>query len=195
MFRKIFNAQYLTPIVILGAITVRLYGLTLPAQPYDIGTYQAWGTHFLSVGPVSFFDTIWSDYLPLPIMSFAVPAYLSKVFALDFTLIFKATHTILELVLIYAVIKTTNLKNKLITALLIISPALIGNTTYWGQVDAIPSLLSLLSLSLLTNKVIKPSSGTILASLCYGLAVAYKPIMLLIVLFFLTISGSKKKKT
>lgn len=180
MLRKIFSSPYLIHLVLLTAVLVRLYGLTLPAQPYDIGTYHAWGSHLLTVGPATFFSSIWSDYLPLPILTFAVPTYISNILSVDFTLIFKATSTILELVLIYLIIKTTDLKNKLITALLVISPALIGNTTYWGQVDAIPSLLALLSLTILVNSNNLTKKSTFLAALSYGLAVAYKPIMLLI---------------
>lgn len=180
MLRTIFKTNYFLILLAIVALGVRLYGLTLPAQPYDIGTYHAWGLHLLSVGPQAFFDSIWSDYLPLPILTFAIPTYLSNLTTLDFTLIFKLFNTAIELVLLYLLVRTSKLNNKLIIALLFLSPALIGNTTYWGQVDAIPSLLALVSLSLLINPKDLTTRNTFFSALLYGLSVAYKPIMLLI---------------
>lgn len=193
MFWKIFKSHYLLFLIALTALGVRLYGLTLPAQPYDIGTYHAWGSHLLSVGPQAFFGSIWSDYLPLPILTFAIPVYISELFSLDFTLVFKSFNTVIELILLDLVIRTTGLKNKLIITLLLLSPALIGNTTYWGQVDAIPSLLALLSLSyLVTPKVLTPKTS-LLSAILYGLAVAYKPIMLLIAPILWVVAIKKKQ--
>ena len=180
MFRTIFSSRNLFYLTLFVALAVRIYGLTLPAQPYDIGTYHAWGSHLLSVGPQAFFGSIWSDYLPLPILTFALPTYLSQLFSLDFTLVFKATNTLIELLLLALIIRSTGLKNKVIITLLLLAPATIGNTSYWGQVDSIPSLLSLLALSMLVTPKTLSTKSTILSALFYGLAVAYKPIMLLI---------------
>jgi len=180
MFRTIFSSRNLFYLTLVVALAVRIYGLTLPAQPYDIGTYHAWGSHLLSVGPQAFFGSIWSDYLPLPILTFALPTYLSQLFSLDFTLVFKVTNTLIELLLLALIIRSTGLNNKVIIALLLLAPATIGNTTYWGQVDAIPSLLSLLALSMLVTPKTLSTKSTMLSALFYGMAVAYKPIMLLI---------------
>lgn len=180
MLRTIFKFNYIVILLAILALGVRLYGLTLPAQPYDIGTYQAWGSHLLAVGPQAFFGSIWSDYLPLPILTFSIPTYLSNLFSLDFTLVFKSFNTIIELALLYLLVRTSKLKNILIISLLFLSPAIIGNTAYWGQVDAIPSLLALVSLSLLATPKDLTTRTTFFAALLYGLAVAYKPIMLLI---------------
>lgn len=184
MFKKISISKFFLPTLFLLGIIIRFYGLTTPAQPYDIATYQAWASHLLSVGPSSFFGSIWSDYLPLPIITFSLPLLISNAINLDFAIVFKAFHTIIELVLIgaiYTLIQKKATKYLLATFLLLLSPALIGNTSYWGQVDALPSLLSLLSLVILVNyDPQQKSRQAFLSAFLYGLAVAYKPIMLLV---------------
>lgn len=184
MFKKIWLSKYFFWTLVIVAIAVRIYGLTLPAQPYDIGTYHAWGNHLLSNGSRTFFDTIWSDYLPLPIMTFAVPAWISDYFTLDFSLVFKLFNTTLELIIIYLINKNLSrlINPKSLIILLLLSPATIANTSFWGQVDAIPSLLTLLSLVILINHIPSPLSShfSLLSALAFGLAVAYKPIMILL---------------
>lgn len=191
MFKTLFNSRAFLLFVLILAFALRLHALSTPAQPYDIGTYQAWGNHLLSIGPLTFFSTIWSDYLPLPILTFALPSTLSQLLPLSFTVLFKAFNTLLELGLIFALTRATPRSLRPVTlALLLLSPATIGNTSYWGQVDALPSLTSALALLLLTRAT--PSSNSrFLSALLYGLAVAYKPIMLLLAPVFWLLSVQK----
>lgn len=184
MFKKIWQSKYFFWTLIIFALAIRVYGMTTQAQPYDIGTYQAWGNHLLANGSLTFFDTIWSDYLPLPILTFAIPSYLSATFTLDFSLVFKLFNTLIELILIYLIGKNfpyPKIRNSLFIILLL-SPATIANTSFWGQVDAIPSLLTLFSLITLINynSSSLSSLSSLLPSLAFGLAVAYKPIMILL---------------
>lgn len=183
MFKLIWQNKTLKTLVLLLVILgVRIYGLTLPAQPYDIGTYHAWGQQLLNVGPSSFFGSIWSDYMPLPILTFALPALVSHLTLLDFTLVFKLFHTIIELGLLYLIYRfcRTSSKSSWLFAILFLAPATIADTSFWGQVDAIPSLLTLLSLVILTQPAKNNASKHgLLSATLYGLAVAYKPIMIL----------------
>ncbi len=151
----------------VAAILIRLYGLNIKAQIYDMGTFEAWSRTFWNEGPVNFFANVWSDYLPLPILTFAPISLLSSLLHLPFEIVFKVLHILAELILIFYISKSLKHKYLLPVALLLLSPTLIGDNAFWGQVDTIPSLLSLLSLT----------SGS---ALLYGLAVAYKPIMVLI---------------
>lgn len=150
----------------LIAIGIRIYGVTTPAQYYDMGTFQAWATHLLSVGQAHFYDHMWSDYLPLPLYLFAPIQLLSTWLHLSFSIVFKSVFSLLELGLIYAISKSSRLPSYFI-ALLLLSPALIGDTAFWGQIDTLPALLTLLSF-------------TTLSPILFGLAVAIKPIMILV---------------
>ncbi len=151
----------------LLAIAIRLYGITTPPQYYDMATFQAWGAHMLAVGPTRFYDNTWSDYLPLPLYAFAPILAAADYLHLPFGVVFKTVMSLLELILIFCVLRAWPLKRKIIPlAFLALSPALIGDTAFWGQVDTIPALLT--TLSFLT-----------LSPVLFGLAVAIKPIMIL----------------
>lgn len=161
------------------AIAIRLYGATTKGQFYDMGTFSAWSSAFWVFGPQNFFSSVWSDYLPLPILTFAPISVLSTLLSLPFELVFKLAHILLELVLLFFIFRFNRTLPPVIPPFLLLSPALIGDTAFWGQVDTIPSLLSLLSLVLLLKPHTK-SKHRFLSPLLYGLAVAYKPIMILI---------------
>ncbi|HBD02058.1 MAG: Dolichyl-phosphate-mannose-protein mannosyltransferase family protein [Microgenomates group bacterium GW2011_GWC1_46_16] len=180
MWHKIWRSNYPLWLTVLFALGIRLWGSTTPAQLYDIATFQAWGNHLLSVGVSHFFTNIWSDYLPLPILTFALPAYLAQITPLSFPFLFKAFHSLIEVWLLVLINRSLPLRSRWITLLLFFSPALIGDTSFWGQVDSLPSLLALYSLTLLR-------SNSVLSAVFYGLAVAYKPILILIspILWFL----------
>ncbi|MFZ2199339.1 MAG: hypothetical protein WAV40_00950, partial [Microgenomates group bacterium] len=152
-----------TAIIWIIAIAIRLYGATTKAQIYDIGTFEAWSRTFWNHGPSNFFNVVWSDYLPLPILSFAPISLLADFLHAPFGLIFKLVHIALELFLI-SLLPSSAFIAKL---LLLLSPALIGDNSFWGQVDVIPALLSVVAVT---------SNSAVL----FGLAVAYKPIMVLI---------------
>jgi len=173
MWHKLWRNK-LTLLFILGFL-VRIYGATTPAQPYDIGTYHAWGLLMSERGPVDFFATVWSDYLPLPIFFCTLIASISRLLSLPFALLFKLTTSFVEfglLALIYRLVRSP--KKHLLLPFLFLSPALIGNTSFWGQTDSLPSLLSVLTLIYLTRKRI------FLAAILFALAVSLKPIMLVL---------------
>jgi len=156
------------------AIAIRVYGARTPAQIYDIGTFEAWSRSFWVHGISKFFNSVWSDYLPLPIMTFAPISLLADSFQLNFGLTFKLVHILIELILIYLLPGVSLLPK----ALLLLSPALIGDNSFWGQVDTIPALFALLALTLRMSTL--GIFEFILSPFLFGLAVAYKPIMILI---------------
>ncbi|RLF04676.1 MAG: hypothetical protein DRJ64_06615, partial [Thermoprotei archaeon] len=192
MWNKISKA--LPAIIWLLAIIIRIYLIFLPAQPYDIGTYSAWGRLMLEHGPRDFFTSTWSDYLPFPIYLFSFISWLSTVLNLSFTILFKSFFSIIELgliAMIYSITRRSDPKgleasspksspkgSDLLGSLLLLSPVLILNTSWWGQTDSLPALLGVISLLSLINSRIYVSAITL------ALAVAFKPIILLILPIF-----------
>lgn len=179
MWRKIFTNPPVRVqlFILLLAFCVRLYGVHQPAQVTDMNTFQAWGSHLLAVGPVHFFEDTWSDYLPLPLYFLAPISTFSTWTSLPFGLVFKSVVSLLELTLVFVIIQRWKHRGKLlILALLALSPALISDSAFWGQLDTIPALLTLLSFVLLYNW----PATVIYYSLLFGLAVAIKPIMVLV---------------
>lgn len=166
--------------MLVAGLLVRLYGIFyVPAQSYDIGTYEAWGRIMSQLGPVEFFSSTWTDYLPLPIYFCTLIFQFSSVLSLNFGLLFKLIVTLLEIVLVYFIWQKSRPRQSLLLfALLFLSPVLLGDSAFWGQLDTIPSLLALLSLTLL----LRQSSSLpplFFPALLFGLSVALKPIMLL----------------
>ena len=189
--------QYLGYIVLIIAIAIRVFAITLPAQPYDIGTYSAWGRLILELGPTEFFASTWCDYLPLPVYLFALISHLSSYFSLSFSIVFKSFFTLIELGLIaviHSIARRSDLKgleasspksrlkrSDLLVSLLILSPAFIGDTSWWGQTDSLPALLAVISLIYFLRSLRFPYAirHTLYATLLLSLAVAFKPIVIL----------------
>ena len=186
MWRAISKAKsfkYLLSLTWLLAILVRIYLTTLPAQPYDIGTYQAWGNLMGKLGPVDFFASTWSDYLPLPIYLFAAISRLATFLHFTFPLVFKLFFSAIELGLIVWITRLT--KSKLLPFLLLLSPALILDTSWWGQTDSFPALIILLSFLLFKRELSKPNKKSrsnkslYLSATLTSLAISFKPIVAL----------------
>lgn len=184
------NKLFITISVWIFAIAIRLYGATTPSQHYDIGTFEAWSRLFWVHGPKLFFSNVWSDYLPLPILTFAPISVVADLFQANFGLTFKLVHIFIELILIFFIVKLNPRYLLASSIYLLLSPALIGDNSFWGQVDTIPSLLALLSISTLLS----PSSSLLAPGILFGLAVAYKPIMILVapVLWIVDIKNGHK---
>lgn len=166
------------PLLLTLAVAVRVFlSIRFPAQSYDIGTYAAWGRLIINLGPAEFFAATWSDYLPLPIYFCALIYQLSTYFGLSFAVVFKMGVSLLEFVLIFFIHRSLSLPRKwLLVPFLFFSPAVLGDSAFWGQLDTIPALLTALSLILLSRRL---PPALFSSAVFFGLAVALKPIMLL----------------
>lgn len=185
--------KFIVPVTFLIGIAVRLYLTTLPAQYYDIATYEAWGKIMIAKGPYEFFPTTWTDYLPLPIYFCSFIVMMTEYIKADFGLVFKIVVSVIEMSLIAAIWKLVKSPGKkYLLPFLVLSPALIGDSSWWGQLDTIPSLLSVLTMVLITSEK-RTRAKLMIAALSFGIAVAFKPIMVLAVpvLTILLLTGPK----
>lgn len=185
MWQKIWQNKFIILLILL-AVTARIYAIFQPAQPYDMGTYQAWARLLPELGPTRFFATTWSDYLPLPIYLFSLLTPLAALLHLPFAIVFKSFFTLLELGLLFWLFRLLHSlfpRSPYILytiSYLLLSPALIGNTSWWGQTDSLPALLTALSLSYFLKSLSSPSSIFHFSSaILFSLAVSFKPIVLL----------------
>jgi len=185
MWQKIWQNKY--RLFLFLALSFKLYAIIQPAQPYDIGTYQAWGSLMLDQGPAQFFTSTWCDYLPLPVYLFSLLAWLARTFFLNFSVLFKTFFTLLEFGLLFWLSRLSRAffpqKPYLLSTiycLLILSPALIGNTSWWGQTDSLPALFSVISLLYFQQVLKKPNTKYyLLSTSLIALAISFKPIILL----------------
>ncbi|KKU89306.1 MAG: Dolichyl-phosphate-mannose-protein mannosyltransferase family protein [Microgenomates group bacterium GW2011_GWF2_47_9] len=185
---SIANKRGLFYLVLALSILIRIYGAFTPAHTYDIDTYHAWGNLMLEKGPADFFASTWSDYLPLPIYFLVPIVIISQNLGLTFGLVFKLLISFFELFLLLKIFVASPKSNFWIFSIfLFLSPALIGDSAFWGQLDTIPALLTLLSLQTLRK-------NHILGAVYFGLATSFKPIMLLALPFLLFLTFRRNKK-
>lgn len=182
-------SRFIYPLAILAALGIRYYGsVHFPGQYYDINTYAAWGHIFLDKGPADFFDSTWSDYLPLPIYFCAAIVRLAEMFHTGFEPVLKLSISLLEITILVSIYSTIKSRLKyLLLPFLFLSPAVFGDSAFWGQLDTLPSLLTVLSLSLIYRHVTSSRKSLLRllsAAVFFGLAVAVKPIVLLVVPVF-----------
>lgn len=150
------------------ALLVRILLSPFGTLKLDQGTFIAWSKKLYEGGFNNFYN-FWSDYLPgyLYILSF-----LGRFADSSFNgIIFKIPAILADIVtgfLIYKIVKD-KLKKKafLPTTLFLFNPAVIANSTLWGQVDIFTSLLSLLPIYFLDN--------FFLSSMFLAFGVLFKP--------------------
>jgi len=117
----------------------------------DQGTFIAWSANLSENGFKDFYQG-WSDYLPGYLY---VLWFLGKIRGIiPDVLLYKLPAILADLAtgfLIYKIVgKLKNSKWGLIaSSLYIFNPAILANSTFWGQIDSISSLFSLLSVFLL----------------------------------------------
>lgn len=142
------NIGKLIVILVVG-LAVRLLLFRIGTLSLDFNTYVAWSNRLVNF-PLKEFYLGWSDYLPgyLYILWF-----LGKVASLGFSnlLLYKLPAIVADILigfLIYRIVRPIKSEKAALfaTSLFLFNPAVIANSTFWGQIDALTSLFSLMAL-------------------------------------------------
>lgn len=168
-------------LVLLAAFVFRLFLANFGTLQLDQGTFIAW-SNILQFGFKSFYNN-WSDYLPgyLYILWGLGKIGINPMFQ---TILYKLPAIIADLItglLIYkAISKNKNSNWGLVFSLIyLFNPAILANSTLWGQVDSLTSLFSMLSLylfpiniylssvTLAIGTLIKPQAAFIAPAILY----------------------------
>lgn len=152
----------------------------------DQNTFIAWGRRALEVGFGNFYFA-WSDYLPGYIYILAILARLEVVLPISASILYKLPAILSDLAvgyLIYFILQKRQKIALLASAAFLLNPAVLANSTFWGQVDVLTSLTSLLSVALVN---IWPLSAVFLA-----LGIAIKPQALMAAPVILALALSQK---
>lgn len=123
----------------------------------DQGTFIAWGNSLATEGFKNFYNS-WSDYLPGYPYVLWLLAEINTLKILPETILYKLPAILSDLMtgaLIYSVAaKSKGNKWGLIgAAIYIFNPAIISNSTLWGQVDSFTALTSMLTIFLLPERI------------------------------------------
>jgi len=146
------NPYILLSILLLIGFVLRIYFSTLIAYEGDFGVWQWWGEGLSKVGFSNFYDNYWCDYMPgyLYVLRFLTDIQ-GELPWLSPYILFKLPANLADLgisILIFVVIRPlSNKKTAMISSLVyFFNPAVLSNSTLWGQVDsfhAFPILLAL----------------------------------------------------
>lgn len=169
--------------VLLGALIVRLILSFFGTLHLDQGTFVAWSSILVRDGFKNFYNS-WSDYLPGYLYFLWGLGRLNALNFIPQTLLYKLPAMIADLAagfLIFKVLaKSKGGKWGLIGAsIYLFNPAVLGNSTLWGQVDSLTALTSVASiyflpanfilsaLSLSLGTLIKPQTAFIFPVILY----------------------------
>lgn len=130
--------------VLFISFLLRILLSSLGSLELDFNTFRAWSDRLVGVGPGKFYEE-WSDYLPGYLY---ILWLLGKVSALASwfpeTLLYKLPAILADIgagVFIYLATRTAGKKLALLVAsLYLFNPAVIANSTLWGQVDSLTAL-------------------------------------------------------
>lgn len=174
--------QYLEKIgffkLIIAGLTLRLLLALLPGFQFDMGDWLAWAVRLDYFNFSNFYSKdFFTDYTPGYLYVLSLLGFLKSAITIPdntFYFLLKIPAIIAELamgILIYKEVKSYLSKSWATIALVLIifNPALFFNSSVWGQVDSISTLLMVLTvLTLKNNHLIK-------SSIFFGLALLVKP--------------------
>lgn len=164
--------------IIFIGLTIRLLLIFLPGFKIDTDDWIAWSLRLSNFDFSHFYSKdFFSDYTPGYLYILSLLGFLRSIFDLPnnfFYYLLKIPAAISELLigfLIYQEIKKTFSQKIVLLSLsfILFNPAMIFNSSIWGQIDSILTLLMLLAIISLKK------NNLILSSLFIGLALLVKP--------------------
>lgn len=164
-------------LLIITALSVKLFLAFLPGFKIDVDAWFAWAQRLNQVGFSGFYsDQIWTNYTPGFLYILGFLGFIKNLFQINdpsFYLILKIPSIIAELLLgiiVYQLVaKKSSLWATVAAIVILFNPAFIFNSSVWGQIDGLLSLMLILSIFLLNRKKL------ILSSIFFGLGFLIKP--------------------
>jgi predicted membrane-bound dolichyl-phosphate-mannose-protein mannosyltransferase len=152
----------------------------------DQNTFIAWSRELATSGFGKFYEG-WSDYLPGYLYILWFLGRLRSIFPIPEVFLYKLPAIISDVVagyLIYKILKEFKGEKwgLIASGLYLFNPAVLANSTLWGQVDSLTILFSLLSISLLTTHPYLSAMALSAGTLIKPQAAFAAPVILLMML-------------
>lgn len=185
---KMINKNRISLFLILLGLSVRLLFSFLPGFQIDVTAWFAWAERLNQLGFASFYsEALWTNYTPGFLYMLAFLGFIKNLFLINdslFYLILKLPSILAEIGLGIFVYKLISNKSKswatLATILILLNPAFIFNSSIWGQIDGLLSLLMIVSIYYLSQKKL------IYSSIFFGLSFLVKPQAIVLLPVFIT---------
>lgn len=160
-------------VLFLGFL-LRLLLSNLGTLELDYYTFVGWSNALYKQGFLGFYENNWSDYLPGYLYILYFLKYLSNLFGQS-QFLYKLPAILADIAtsyLIYIIIKKLKPRNEYLARigalLYLFNPAIIANSTLWGQIDSLTALFSLLAIYLYPDH-------SLLSALSLGVGIVIKP--------------------
>lgn len=152
----------------------------------DQNTFIGWSNRLVEVGFARFYEA-WSDYLPGYLYILWFLGWLKKTVAIPQVLLFKLPAIISDIatgLIIYLIVN--KLKNKkwglIASSFYLFNPAIIANSTLWGQADSLTALFSLLAVWLVNINPLVSSLALAFGTLVKPQVALAAPVVLFVML-------------
>lgn len=183
--------KYLKFFLILAmlAFALRLYLAQFLTYHLDLDTFKSWSYYLAAHEFKSFYTNVWSDYLPgyhyiLWFLGTIRQWLFSNFISFDEDIFYKLPSIIADIInalLIFLIAKkfSSSKKALLASVFFLINPAILANSTFWGQADSFAALFLMLSFYLILQKKFW------LAAIIIGFGQTVKPIAILSIPIYL----------
>ncbi|PIS09300.1 hypothetical protein COT75_02225 [Candidatus Beckwithbacteria bacterium CG10_big_fil_rev_8_21_14_0_10_34_10] len=166
-----------TVIILLLGFLIRLILSSLPGFKADTNAWYAWADRLVNLPLKKFYSSnIWTHYTPGYLYILWILGIIKKIFNISDPIILRQLFRLpsnvsdfLTSILIFKIFKKKSFPWKYLGILYFFNPVIIFNSSVWGQVDSVLTLLLLVSIYFLLNKKIEFSG------LFYALAFLVKP--------------------
>lgn len=182
--KKIKRSKIL--IILFIALAVRLLLAPFGTLELDFNTFIAWSQRLVGVGFGEFYK-IWSDYLPGYLYVLWFLGWVQRTLPIPQALLFKLPAILSDVVtgfLIYVIVK--RFKDKkwglIASAVYLFNPAVLANSTLWGQVDSLTVLFALLTIWLVDKKLFASSLALALGTLVKPQVALVAPVVFFVML-------------
>ncbi len=167
----------------------------------DLNVFVGWGSKITKVGFSDFYSTYWCDYMPgyLYILWFLDWIH-STLPGIDKEILYKLPANIGDLILsVLVFVSLRNFfsvsKSFLASIIYYLNPAVIANSTFWGQIDSLHALPIVLScLFALRKRVVLSSMFITLGFLIKPQTIIFFPVIAAIIFIPLIRTGTEKRQ-
>ena len=173
-------------LLLFTALVVRLVLSPFGTLELDQNTFIGWSNRLVEVGFSRFYET-WSDYLPGYLYVLGFLGWVKKIIPLPSVLLFKLPAILSDVLtgfLIYKIVE--KFKNKkwgmIASGLYLFNPAILFNSTLWGQADSLTALFSLLAIWLIDINPLVSSFALAFGTLVKPQAALAAPVVLFVML-------------
>lgn len=169
------NIYFQLSLILFVGFLLRIYLSTLISYEGDFGTWQGWGRALTKDGFTHFYERNWCDYMPGYLYILRLLSEIQQANSwLSPYILFKLPANLADLgisILIFIALRpVSNARIAMISSIVyFFNPAVLSNSTFWGQVDSLHAFPILLAIILCLRKYY------ILAGLFAAVAFMIKP--------------------